>query len=291
MDIESLRCFIAVVETGSYTQAAKQIHRSQSAVSQKMHKLAEQASKPLFIQVGRGLELTEDGKFLLSYARHIISLYDDVMRQMQDSKQIVRPLRLGCPDDYAEHTLPKIVAQIQACVPNLALQIHCNNSTTMNKMLAQGEIDTAIVSRSAANISGYYLEEGQGVWAFNGDTDSLARTYAKTGQVPLVLFEQSCHFHHAAVQGLSQLNINSRMVCSTNSVNAIENLVKAGQGVTVVATGSVGQMTLLTDTNNPLPFTLPKLPSVIIEMVMGAKTHPNFGRTQLKAVCEGYAAV
>lgn len=60
----------------------------------------------------------------------------------------------------------------------------------------------------------------------------------------------------------------------------------AGHGITVVAQSSLGQMTALTSENNPLPFELPKLPEVVIEMVIAANSHPNFGRVQLLEVCK-----
>lgn len=159
MDIESLRCFIAVVETGSYTDAAKQIYRSQSAVSQKMQKLTDQTDKTLFVKLGRRLELTEDGKFLLGYARHIISLHDDALRQMHDNKEITRPLQLGCPDDYAQIVLPKVIAIIHTCMPNLPIHVHCHNSMRLRKMLSAGELDTAIVSRSSAKEAGFFCNK------------------------------------------------------------------------------------------------------------------------------------
>ena len=288
MNIEALRCFVAVVETGSYTQAAEQVHRSQSAISQKMQKLCEQTGKALFIKSGRRLELTEDGKFLLGYARHIISLHDDVLRQLRDSKQITRPLQLGCPDDYAQVILPKVLAHIQTCVPNLPIHVHCHNSIRLREMLSAGTLDTAIVSRSSARTAGQFLQQDKGVWAFNGDKITLKRHYKSRCSVPLILFDESCHFHHAAIQGLSQINIASQMICSANSVGAIASLVLAGQGITVVASSSLGQMHILTDDNNPLPFVLPVLPEVIIEMVIAANAHPNFGRAQLLLVCESY---
>lgn len=288
MDIEALRCFIAVVETGSYTHAAEQVHRSQSAVSQKMHKLAKQINKSLFTKSGRMLELTEEGKFLLGYARHIISLHDDVLRQMHDSKQIVRPLQLGCPDDYAQVILPKVIQYIRACVPNLPIHIHCHNSIRLRELLSSGTLDAAIVSRSSAKEAGRFLQQDKGVWAFNGDINGLIKNYAKRSSISLILFDESCHFHHAAIQGLSQINIASQVVCSANSLSAITNLVLAGQGITVVAQSSLGQMTALTNTNNPLPFILPTLPEVIIEMVITANAHPNFGRAQLSLVCDDY---
>lgn len=55
----------------------------------------------------------------------------------------------------------------------------------------------------------------------------------------------------------------------------------AGHCITVVAQSSLGQMTVLTPENNPLLFELPKLPEVIIEMVIAANPHPNFGCVQL----------
>lgn len=289
MDIEALRCFIAVVETGSYTQAAAQVHRSQSAVSQKMNKLTEQTDKTLFIKSGRRLELTEDGKFLLGYARHIISLHDDALRQLRNTSQIIRPLQLGCPDDYAQEVLPKVVAQIRSCVPDLPIHVHCHNSMRLREMLSAGALDVAIVSRSSAREAGQFLQQDKGVWAFDGDTESLKASFAAMRKIPLVLFDESCHFHHAAIQSLSQINIASQVLCSVDSVSAIISLVRSGLGVTVVAQSSLGQMVALTDNNNPLPFRLPKLPNVIIEIVSAANPHPNFGRTQLVEVCKGYA--
>ncbi len=288
MDIEALRCFIAVVETGSYTQAAKQVHRSQSAVSQKMHKLTEQADKTLFIKSGRRLELTEDGKFLLGHARHIISLHDDALRQMHDSKKIIRPLQLGCPDDYVQVTLPKVIEYIRKHVPNLPIHVHCHNSIRLRELISSGALDIAIVSRSSAREAGQFLQQDKGSWAFDGDVVSLKKRYDYDLSLPLVLFDESCHFHHAAIQGLSQINIAGQVTCSANSLGAISSLVLTGQGVTVVAQSSLGQMTALTDDNNPLPFTLPKLPEVIIEMVITANAHPNFGRAQLISVCDDY---
>lgn len=288
VDIEALRCFIAVVETGSYTQAAEQMCRSQSAVSQKMSKLAEQTDKSLFIKSGRVLELTEDGKFLLGYARHIISLHDDALRQLRDTHKISRPLQLGCPDDYAQIVLPKVIAHIRNCIPNLPIHIHCHSSMRLREMLSLNTLDTAIVSRASAKEAGQFLQQDKGVWAFNGDIEQLKEKYAKDNKASLVLFDESCHFHHAAIQGLSQINIASQVICSANSVGAIGSLVMAGHGITVVAQSSLGQMTALTSENNPLPFELPKLPEVIIEMVIAANPHPNFGRAQLLEACKLY---
>ena len=52
MEIDALRSFIAFVETGSFTDAGKQVFRSQSAISQQMKKLEEQTGKALWTAPG-----------------------------------------------------------------------------------------------------------------------------------------------------------------------------------------------------------------------------------------------
>lgn len=70
MEIDALRSFIAFVETGSFTDAGKQVFRSQSAISQQMKKLEEQTGKALFYKQGRQHGLTDEGKFLLTEVTH-----------------------------------------------------------------------------------------------------------------------------------------------------------------------------------------------------------------------------
>jgi DNA-binding transcriptional LysR family regulator len=53
IDIEQLRTFVAIVETGSFTQAAEVVHKTQSAVSMQIKKLEERLERPIFARDGR----------------------------------------------------------------------------------------------------------------------------------------------------------------------------------------------------------------------------------------------
>src|SRR5476649_2895191 len=65
IDVDQLRTFIAIVETGSFTKAAEVVHKTQSAVSMQMKRLEERLGKPIFARDGRASKLTEDGERLL----------------------------------------------------------------------------------------------------------------------------------------------------------------------------------------------------------------------------------
>ena len=79
LDIESLRTFRAVVDSGSVTHAASQLNLTQSAVSWKMKRLEERLGSPLLVRDGRNMTLTELGSELLVHAEQIVSAHDDAV--------------------------------------------------------------------------------------------------------------------------------------------------------------------------------------------------------------------
>src|SRR6187431_3790104 len=74
LDVDQLRTFIAIAETGSFTRAADIVHKTQSAVSMQMKRLEERLDRSIFARDGRASKLTEDGERLLDYARRIVKL-------------------------------------------------------------------------------------------------------------------------------------------------------------------------------------------------------------------------
>src|ERR1700760_4710727 len=84
IDVDQLRTFIAIVETGSFTKAAEVVHKTQSAVSMQMKRLEERLGKAIFARDGRASKLTEDGDRLLDYARRLGQLHVEGARPLRD---------------------------------------------------------------------------------------------------------------------------------------------------------------------------------------------------------------
>src|ERR1700756_4300478 len=74
LDVDQLRTFIAIVETGSFPRAAETVHKTQSAVSMQMKRLEERLARPIFTRDGRSSKLTDDGERLLDFAPRIVKL-------------------------------------------------------------------------------------------------------------------------------------------------------------------------------------------------------------------------
>src|SRR3990170_5497524 len=94
LDIDQLRTFIAIAETGSFTRAADVVHKTQSAVYMQRKRLEERLGKPIFARDGRASKLTDDGERLLDYARRIVKLNVEALSAFSDM-QLSGRARLG----------------------------------------------------------------------------------------------------------------------------------------------------------------------------------------------------
>ncbi len=269
MDIDSLRSFIAFVDTGSFTRAAKQTFRSQSAISMQMKKLEQDADKKLFIKKGRNLSLTPEGRTLVGYARRILSLHDEVLGKLAAPKSN-RPLIIGCPDDYVESVLPRVLELILTHNPNQTFLLHCENTVKLRTMLDQGDVDLAIFTRAPENEEGYLLRHDKAVWFHNGDDSLLANRV-----LPLVLFEEDCKIRCAAIDSLEKMNRDYLVVCTSPSATAIKALIKNGMGIgAIIASTLEKEFTIINDA------ALPSLPAVDIVLAVAPIPHPLFGASE-----------
>ena len=65
MDLRQLEILKAIAETGSFTGAGRRLHVSQSAISRQILLLEEELSEPLFLRIGRKVEMTPAGEALV----------------------------------------------------------------------------------------------------------------------------------------------------------------------------------------------------------------------------------
>ncbi|MGO9125113.1 MAG: LysR family transcriptional regulator [Terriglobales bacterium] len=74
MDLSQLEVFLAVVQEGRFSRAAEKLYRTQSAVSQTIHKLEAEVGEPLFDRSSRDGMVTDAGRVLQEYAERMLNL-------------------------------------------------------------------------------------------------------------------------------------------------------------------------------------------------------------------------
>ncbi|RAI35488.1 LysR substrate-binding domain-containing protein [Rhodoplanes roseus] len=233
LDVDQLRTFVAIAETGSFTRAAEIVHKTQSAVSMQMKRLEERIGRPLFARDGRMSKLTEDGERLLDYARRIVRLNVEAVSAFGD-EELTGRVRLGVPDDYADRYLPEIMARFSRVYPGVELTVFCEPSSDLIVRLDRNEIDIAIVTSCGAYRASEIFRQERLLWV----TSNRHATHLDT-PLPLALGRPTCNWREAAIQGLDSMGRTHRLLFSSGNAGAISAAVLAGLAVSVLPTSGL----------------------------------------------------
>src|SRR6476619_1478120 len=222
IDVDQLRTFIAIVETGSFTKAAEVVHKTQSAVSMQMKRLEERLGKAIFARDGRASKLTEDGERLLDYARRIIKLNVEALAAFDD-KDLTGRVRLGLPDDYADRYLPEIMARFSRAYPGVELSVICEPSVDLLERIDANELDLAIVTNCETKRASETFRRERLLWV----TSNRHPTHMEE-RLPLALGRPTCSWRRMAIEHLEKVKRPFRVLYTSSNAGAVAAAVLAG---------------------------------------------------------------
>lgn len=143
LELDVIRTFVAIAETGNFTTAADVVFRTPSAVSMQIKKLEEMLGVSLFRRDARSVSLTHHGEMLLGYAKRMLALNNEAVSRFvtPDMNGIVR---LGAPDDIGELLLPGILKHLSETWPQLAIDVTIDQSSTLRRLVEEGRLDLTL---------------------------------------------------------------------------------------------------------------------------------------------------
>jgi len=149
MELRHLRYFIAVVETGSLTEAAvKRLHTSQPSLSRQIRDLEYQVGVELLSRGARGVELTAAGRAFLDHARLALAQVDAAAeaarRAAEPSK---RTFALGFLTGQEMDWLPEAMRILRDELPNIEVTVSSRYSPDLAAGLMGGRLDLAFLRR------------------------------------------------------------------------------------------------------------------------------------------------
>ncbi|QDQ83164.1 LysR family transcriptional regulator [Paraburkholderia megapolitana] len=228
LDPELLRAFVAVVDSGGFTAAAKQLHRTQSTISLRIRTLEERLETHVFLRNSRRLSLSRDGENFLIHARRIIQVQNDAIAALNRGRR-EGVIRFGLPEDYAELWLPDLLKKFYALRPDVRPHIHCRMSLELLERLQAGELDLALVVRHGTQTGGRHLGSEDVVWAAHRDF-----ALDKAAPVPLALFPETCCYRQRGLEALAALDRPCHVVYTSQSPTGIKIAVNHGAAVTII---------------------------------------------------------
>ena len=228
LDIDLLKTFIAIAEQGSFTRAAGEVNKTQSAVSMQMKRLEDIVQRPLFDRDGRQNRLTPDGGRLLDYARRLTRLNDEAVATFT-RPELTGTVRLGTPDDYADRLLPEILGRFSRTHPLVQVDVCCSGSSALTDLAKQNEVDLSIITCSKKTDADEIVRTEPLVWV----TSQQHHTHERD-PVPVALSHEGCIWRQMSLKALDESARAYRIGYASANSNAINAAVMAGLAVAAI---------------------------------------------------------
>ncbi|MEM8883331.1 MAG: LysR substrate-binding domain-containing protein [Planctomycetota bacterium] len=157
LDPGLLPTYLAVLEHGRISAAARAVHLSQPAVTARMKRLEESIGVPLLIRSVHGVTPTPAGERLAAYARRVDALLTDAISEIGGTRQRLGRLRLIASTTIAAHVLPPVLARFRARYPDVRMEIEIGNTEDVIAAIRAGDFPLGLVE-GHARAAGVRLE-------------------------------------------------------------------------------------------------------------------------------------
>jgi DNA-binding transcriptional LysR family regulator len=239
LNLDHLRSFGLVVETGSFSAAAERLGLSQPAVSLQLRQLERRLGVRLVERVGKRVQPTPAGMELLRHAPNIEAAVENAIDALEGhASGVAGRVRLGTGATACLYFLPAVLRGLRERFPELGIVVSTGNTDDQVRKVEENSIDLALVALPAAGRSLSVMPVLDDAFVAIGRSD-LAPLKARVGPadlaaLPLVLFEPAANTRKLVDQWFAVEGFQPRPVMELGSVEAMKEMVAAGLGYGIV---------------------------------------------------------
>jgi len=144
--LEQLVILRAIVNSGSFKNAARNLFLTQPAISLQIQNLEKQLKTTLFDRTKKQIELTETGNLLVRYSNRILALCEESSRALDDLSELQSgKLILGASQTTGTYLMPKIIGLFRQKYPNINVQLNVDSTRKIAWSIMNRQIDLGIV--------------------------------------------------------------------------------------------------------------------------------------------------
>lgn len=238
MTLTQIRTFIAVIQHGGFSAAARSIGASHSTLISQVQMLEREYGAELFYRRGRRVELSEVGLQLLPMARRMLALESEMRLLLDDSGQMRHgSLRVGAVGPYH---VTEMIESYHARHPGINLSVKLGNSEVVLDDLDKYVCDVAVVASRAAD-ERYHMQSyaRYPVIAFVRGNHPHARresiTLSELAEQPLLMRETGSTTRKALEEAMEKHGLTPRVAMEIGSREALREAVARGLGVGTVS--------------------------------------------------------
>lgn len=232
LDPRLLHAFVTIADTGSFTQAAKRLHMTQSTISQQLNRLEQAVGWELIDRAARPVRPTGSGERLLGYAQRILSLQQEAQALLSDSAGTV-PIRIGVPEDIITEAMARTFAIFAKQRHEIRLDVTTGLSRDLMSRYRSGEFDIVVVKEPAASADRRATFPEPMGWFESADTCG-----DWPEPLPLVTFPPGGLYRDAMFERIERERRRWYVSFSGSSLQSVLVAVEAGLGLSLLPIGT-----------------------------------------------------
>ncbi|MBB4274883.1 LysR family transcriptional regulator [Rhizobium mongolense] len=243
MELEQLRCFIAVAEELHFGRAAQRIGLLPASLGRHVRLLEESVGSKLLYRTTRSVSLTEDGVALLEEVRPLLARLNELEQRFRaNQRQRSHVLRIGAIDSAAAGLLPTLIQDFRAIAPDVKTQLIEDKSIRLVPKLLAGGLDLAFIrprsgmSRNLAVEDLFSETPVVAVPAAHALADNMSVSILDLADAPLIVPDRRSrpHSYDLTLNMFAAAGLHPHIAQVADEKQTIVSMVAAGLGLAVV---------------------------------------------------------
>ncbi|KOP67299.1 LysR family transcriptional regulator [Bacillus sp. FJAT-18019] len=145
MNLENIEAFVHIIHYGSFNKAAEVLYLSQPSVTARIQSLERELNCKLFDRLGKGIQISEEGKRFLPYAQQILMTYQKGKLHIRQNQSLPEELRIGCTTSVSNYTIPELIPRLKQLFPNLHYKLITGMTDDIIAKVINNEVDIGFV--------------------------------------------------------------------------------------------------------------------------------------------------
>lgn len=249
MKLRELLYIRTIAEEKNISKAAEKLYIAQPSLSQSLQKIENTLGTKLFQRTTDGLKLTYAGERYLDSATKIISIYEDLEKEIYDINDMRKGrLVIGTTIYLGAYVLPLVLPIYKQIYPNIELSIVEFNSTELEQLITGGKVDVSImhlpiqsdtICYKTLSIDRFLLavppQHRLNNYGYSKEDGNYPYLDLKlTDKEDFILSDPSGRIRQVSDVILRNANITPNIVLVTKSIETAKRLAAVGLGIALV---------------------------------------------------------
>jgi LysR family transcriptional regulator, nitrogen assimilation regulatory protein len=236
MDLRQLRYFVGIVQSGSLSRAADQLHVAQSAISHHLAGLESELNRQLVTRGPKGVILTDAGEVLYRHAEAILRHVDFAKRDAMSAQEVPSGrVSIGFPSALSAILGYELFARVHRDYPQILLHVTDGNSSLLHERLGNSRLDIAILFAERAE-RGLAIEPllSEELFYVTKDKNRSPITLADAANHPLLVPGPGSGIQRVLQHAFTERGLTLAPVGEIDVLGALRQAVAASIGDTIL---------------------------------------------------------